>query len=191
VTLRAALAALVEHFRDLAHELRALATIVAQDAPADGSAFVDHFRDSVTGAQGLAEEGVDAAERALGATVHQADVAEARRQLTGTYRALADLDRALVLDVGSARHRGELARLADERPGVWASWARVVGDTVDRCVEHLHGVHVDLAQAFEELLDPDVVSVAVAIHTVGASGGTGESANVERARATERSEGMS
>jgi hypothetical protein len=72
------------------------------------------------------------------------------------------------------------------REGAWAAWAAVVGDTIDRCIQQLHEVNDALVRAAEELLEPDVVSVAVSVHTVDPIGDAGASGR--RIRTAERSE---
>jgi hypothetical protein len=39
----------------------------------------------------------------------------------------------------------------------------VVRDTIQRCVQQLHGVNDDLVTASEEIIDPELVSVAVSV----------------------------
>jgi hypothetical protein len=185
VTFQAAVLDLVEHLQELADELGALATIASEDAPS-GSSFVDRLRESVTTACGLVEEGLDAADRARVAVAYRPDVPRARRDATAAHGALAKLERVLVSDVGSTRHRAELNRMRRGREGAWAAWAAVVGDTIDRCIQQLHEVNDALVRAAEELLEPDVVSVAVSVHTVDPIGDAGASGR--RIRTAERSE---
>jgi hypothetical protein len=162
MTLQRALSELVVHLREHGHELSVLSTIVAEDAPG-GAAFVDRLQDGIETARGFAAEALAAADAALDAVAYPPELGRSKRELTAAHRALARLGRSLASDVGSSRHMDELRRLSAEQGGEWAAWAVVVRDTIQRCVQQLHGVNDDLVTASEEIIDPELVSVAVSV----------------------------
>ena len=163
MTLHAAVAELVDHLREQAHELSVLSTIVAQDAPPERSSFVDRLQEDIEASRGLAAEALAAAQAALDASSYPPDAPSSRRNLTAAHRALAQLGRSLSTEVGSSRHMDELRRLAATPAEGWAGWASVVRDTIERCLRQLHGVNDDLVLACEEAIDPELLSVAVSV----------------------------
>src|SRR6266540_2109749 len=163
MTLQAALTQLVAHLREHGHELSALSTIVAEDAPGDRPAFVDRLQDGIETSRGFAAEALAAAEAALDAAAYPPELGRSKRELTAAHRALARLGRSLASDVASSRHMDELRRLSAERGEGWAAWAGVVRETIQRCVQQLHGINDDLVTANEEIIDPELVSVAVSV----------------------------
>lgn len=169
MTLAAAFMDLYEQLGTLRESLIGLRTMIVEDKPLrDDFVLVDRFSDAADDVRGSLEEALVAATEGRQAVQGQTDLERARHALTTCQEKLNRMAYQFSLDLFSYERLVTLNRIGRERGGEWRAWAGVVGNTLDRCQQHVYGVNQALSRCWQEIAErAGTTSVSVKTTNVG------------------------
>ena len=162
-------------FRDLVVRLQKLhdsvnaLQVTAGDKPVeDGSALADGFEEEILEMMGSLHECRKAALNARRAINHPLDFDRARRRLAVCQDSFQRIERQFASSLVSDEKLGQLAQLADERPGEWRGWATSIKHGFNECRPAMEYVSSALARCWREIAEhAAATSISVRTTNIG------------------------
>jgi len=169
MTLAAAFVDLERELEALRELLTGLQVTVVEDKPLRGDwALVERFGNAADDARGYLEAALAAAQKGRASVEGQPDLEAVRRSLATCHEQFNCLAQHFTADLFSYERLAALHSVGRERRGEWRLWAGVVGDTLDRCQQHINRVSRALHRCWQDIGERSgVSSVSVRNTSVG------------------------